>query len=714
MFKYFIIALFIFSCQLPNNPLSPKGPFGIFTLFFNLSKVGNFEYDKAILYLPVNESILETIINHSLKLNPFISTDFITDKALPAGYQLDAKTGQIILTTIFPTESEFTSYKIFANNFFNKGQYFGEFSTRVKNLSFGCALNVTNLNIPQPFDLTQIGINYTYSNFSITPELPTGLTLNQSTGSITGNCQSLYSKKFHFLRSTRSDGKTVFALISFWIYEWYSEAYLKAPNAGNDDRFGQSVSISGETIVVGARFEDSNQLTITNGATASSDNTAGNSGAAYVFRRTDSTWINEAYLKAPNAEGGDFFANSISISDDTIVVGAYFEASNQATITNGTTASTNNSALDAGAAYVFKRNGTTWSNEAYLKAPNTEGSDNFGISISISGDTIVAGANGESSNQTTITNGLAPVGVNGTPGAGAAYVFRRTGSTWTNEAYLKAPNAEASDQFGISVSISGDTIVVGALDEDSNQTTITNGTTASNDNSAGTSGAAYVFRRNGTTWTNEAYLKAPNSESFDSFGQSVSISGDTIVVGARSEDSNQTTITNGTIQVNGTGANDSGAAYVFRRTGNIWSNEAYLKAPNAETLDNFGISVSISGDIIVVGANFEDSNQTTITNGAITGQTSDTANNLGVGAAYVFRRSGNLWTSDAYLKAPNAGGNMPNIGDMFGESVSISGDTIVVGANGEDSNQTTITNGTTASFDNSVSNSGAAYVFRRK
>jgi hypothetical protein len=101
--------------------------------------------------------------------------------------------------------------------------------------------------------------------------------------------------------------------------------------------------------------------------------------------------------------------------------------------------------------------------------------------------------------------------------------------------------------------------------------------------------------------------RSASNRYFDSFGQSVSISGDTIVVGARSEDSNQTTITNGTIQVNGTGANDSGAAYVFRRTGNIWSNEAYLKAPNAETLDNFGISVSISGDIIVVGANFEDS-----------------------------------------------------------------------------------------------------------
>ncbi|MCZ8240149.1 MAG: FG-GAP repeat protein [Leptospiraceae bacterium] len=185
---------------------------------------------------------------------------------------------------------------------------------------------------------------------------------------------------------------------------WSQQAYLKAPNAEANDQFGYSVSISGDTIVVGAIYEDSNQTTITNGATASSNNIAVDSGAAYVFVRSGSNWSHQAYLKAPNAEAGDVFGYSVSISGDTIVVGANFEASNQTTITNGATASSNNSADDSGAAYVFVRSGSNWSNQAYLKAPNAEASDYFGYSA-ISGDTIVVGAIGEASNQTTITNG---------------------------------------------------------------------------------------------------------------------------------------------------------------------------------------------------------------------------------------------------------------------------------------------------------------------
>ncbi|MCZ8240150.1 MAG: hypothetical protein O9346_08695 [Leptospiraceae bacterium] len=116
-----------------------------------------------------------------------------------------------------------------------------------------------------------------------------------------------------------------------------------------------SVSISGDTIVVGAIYEDSNQTTITNGATASSDNSATSSGAAYVFVRSGSNWSHQAYLKAPNSETNDQFGYSVSISGDTIVVGARFEDSNQTTITNGATASSNNSAVDSSAAYVFVR-----------------------------------------------------------------------------------------------------------------------------------------------------------------------------------------------------------------------------------------------------------------------------------------------------------------------------------------------------------------------
>ena len=271
----------------------------------------------------------------------------------------------------------------------------------------------------------------------------------------------------------------------------------------------------------------------------------------------------QAYLKAPNADMGDFFGSRVAISGDTLVVGVNGEASNQTTITNGPTASADNSAPIAGAVYVFTRSGTAWSQQAYLKAPNAEAGDAFGSSVAISGDTLVVGATGEDSNQTTITNGTTASTDNSAIGAGAAYVFTRSGTTWSQQAYLKAPNAEINDQFGIVVAISGDTVVVGALQESSNQTTITNGTTASTDNSAIGAGAAYVFTRSGTTWSQQAYLKASNAEANDQFGLTVAISGETIVVGARGEDSNQTTITNGATASADNTASDAGAVYVF-------------------------------------------------------------------------------------------------------------------------------------------------------
>src|SRR5262249_37009312 len=158
--------------------------------------------------------------------------------------------------------------------------------------------------------------------------------------------------------------------------------------------------------------------------------------------------------------------------------------------------------------------------------------------------------------------------------------FKRTGSNWAQQAYLKAANAEAGDGFGNAVAISGDTIAVGATAEDSNQTTITNGTTASSDNSASSAGAVYVYKRTGSSWAQEAYLKASNAEASDSFGYSVAIDGDTIVASAAGEDSNQTTITNGSSASANNSASASGAAYVYKRTGATWVQEAYLKAAN--------------------------------------------------------------------------------------------------------------------------------------
>ncbi len=247
------------------------------------------------------------------------------------------------------------------------------------------------------------------------------------------------------------------------------------------------------------------------------------------------------------------------------------------------------------------------------------------------------------------------------------------------------------DEFGRSVAVSGHTVVVGAHLEDSNATGV-NGNQA--DNSAGNSGAAYIFVRSGTSWSQQAYVKASNTGTDDLFGWPVVVSGDTVVVGARYEDSSATGV-NGLDADNS--ARDSGAAYVFVRSGTHWGQEAYLKASNAEAGDVFGQSVAVSGSMAVVGARLENSSAT-----GVNGNQADSGTPSS-GAAYVFVREGTNWTQQTYLKATNTG-----VGDEFGWAVAASGGTVVVGAIHERSSATGV-NGNQA--DNSASESGAAYVF---
>ena len=254
----------------------------------------------------------------------------------------------------------------------------------------------------------------------------------------------------------------------------------------------------------------------------------------------------------------------MAVSGDTVVVGADLEDSS----TTGVNSTPNESATDAGAAYVFVRSGTTWSQQAYLKASNTGAGDYFGISVAVSGDTVIVGAIGEDSSTT---------GVNSTPNesaiyAGAAYVFVRSGTTWSQQAYLKASNTGAGDYFGLSVAVSGDTVIVGAPHEDSSTT----GVNSTPNESATDAGAAYVFVRSGTTWSQQAYLKASNTGAGDGFGWSAAVSGDMVVVGAYHEDSSTT----GVNSTPNESATDAGAAYVFVRSGTTWSQQAYLKASN--------------------------------------------------------------------------------------------------------------------------------------
>jgi hypothetical protein len=399
---------------------------------------------------------------------------------------------------------------------------------------------------------------------------------------------------------------------------WSQQAYLKASNAEAGDFFGYSVSLSGNTLVVGAPNEDSHATGV-DGDQA--DNSAVHSGAAYVFIRNGTTWSQQAYLKASNTNAEYQFGYVVSLSGNTLVVGAPNESSN-ATGVNGDQA--DNSAVRSGAAYVFIRNGTTWSQQVYLKASNTDADDLFGCSVSLDDDTLVVGAPWEDSHATGVNGDQAD---NSAVRSGAAYVFIRNGTAWSQQSYLKASNAQNDDQFGNSVSIFGDTLVVGAFYEDGSATGV-NGDEANN--LAADSGAAYVFTRSGITWSQQAYLKASNAESGDQFGNSVSISGDTLVVGAFYEDSNATGV-NGDQADNSEGA--SGAAYVFTRSGTTWSQQAYLKASNAEGGDFFGSSVSLSGNTLVVGAYGEDSNAT-----GVNGDQADYSASHS-GAAYVYNSS---------------------------------------------------------------------------
>jgi len=393
---------------------------------------------------------------------------------------------------------------------------------------------------------------------------------------------------------------------------WTQQAYLKASNTGAFDYFGFSVAVSGDTVVVGA-YGESSSATGVNGNQV--DNSAANSGAAYVFVRNGGTWTQQAYLKASNTEAGDSFG-SVAVSGDTVVVGGGDDSS--ATGVNGNQA--DNSAPGSGAAYVFVRSGVTWTQQAYLKASNTEAGDSFG-SVAVSGDTVVVGASREYSSATGVNGNQAD---NSAPDSGAAYVFVRSGGTWTQQAYLKASNAGRNDYFGASVGVSGDTVVVGASGERSSATGV-NGNQA--DNSAINSGAVYVFVRSGATWTQQAYLKASNTEAGDYFGSSVAVSGDTVVVGADEERSNATGV-NGNEADNSTPG--SGAAYVFVRNGGTWTQQAYLKASNTEMGDEFGRSVAVSGDTLIVGASWEDSSAT-----GVNGNEADNST-PGSGATYVY------------------------------------------------------------------------------
>jgi len=306
---------------------------------------------------------------------------------------------------------------------------------------------------------------------------------------------------------------------------------------------------------------------------------------------------------------------------------------------------------------------------AYIKPLLVGSGDFFGASSALSGNTLAIGAPLEDS------DGSGP-GNDASKDSGAVYVFVRDGDGWSQQAYLKASNADAGDRFGEAVALSGNTLVVGARREDSTGVNPDN-------NSLVESGAAYIFTRDGDgLWSEQAYLKAAQPGSGDEFGYSVAIDGNTIFIAAPFEDSNGSSEQNNS-------ATDSGAVYVFTRSGSQWSQQAYLKASNLDSNDWFGFQLAATADRLIVGAPREDSD----------GSTQDNNDFQSAGAAYLFERNGSVWVQRAYLKASNV-----DAGDEFGRAVALSGNVVLAGAPFEDSDGS-------GQADNSRERAGAAYVF---
>jgi hypothetical protein len=358
---------------------------------------------------------------------------------------------------------------------------------------------------------------------------------------------------------------------------WSQQAYIKASNTGrpanpadpNDwgdgDQFGHSVALSGDgnVLAVGALSEDSRASGI-NTPSFQDDDSANDAGAVYVFTRTGATWTQRDYIKSSNNDAGDRFGFvlALSSSGNTLAATGYDE--------DGSGRSANsipdNRRGGTGALYIFDRANDAWRQTAYLKGSQLNGNDASGVSVGLSedGNTVVIGAADDSC--------LVP-GVNapcrgatwpphlGAGSSGGAYIWARTGNNWVEQAYLKASRPELEDLFGVRVSISGDgnTVVVGAPNEDGGSKGI-NGDQM--DNSADDAGAVFVFTRTGSTWTQRAYLKGSNTEAFDEFGSALAVSrdGKTIVIGAPVEGSSARGV-NG--NQNDESAQGAGAAYVF-------------------------------------------------------------------------------------------------------------------------------------------------------
>lgn len=385
---------------------------------------------------------------------------------------------------------------------------------------------------------------------------------------------------------------------------------IVADDRAESEEFGSSLAISGDYAIVGA---------------INADDTIdwnGRPGAAYIYMRSGNDWIQQQKILPGDGGSGGEFGVSVAIDGDYAIVGAHYEA-----VDTGL----GNWVSNAGAAYIFVRNGSTWLLQQRIVASDGEYYDRFGESVAISGDHAIVGSPYDG-------------GVFGSAGAGSAYVFVRNGDTWTQQQKIMGSNTDEYDKFGTSVAMSGDYALVGCPGYNSN----------------GQRGAVFSFKRNNLdTWTQQQRIQVIPATYWNAFGTSVAMSGDQLIVGAPNDE-------------DGISSEDYyiGAAYLFVRNGNTWTQQQRIVASDRQYFDQFGLSVAISGEHAMVGTQYQDNDAAGV-------------NTLAdAGAAYVFVRVDSVWTQLQKVVASDRAEN-----DQFGVCVAISGDHALVGAHWEDEDQ---------------------------
>jgi len=365
---------------------------------------------------------------------------------------------------------------------------------------------------------------------------------------------------------------------------WNEEQKLLASDGDANASLGAATIIDGDTALIGACWDDDN---------------GAKSGSAYVFTRTGDTWTQQAKLLPSDGHADAEFGTMVSLDGDTALVGAYFD---------------NDNGNHSGSAYVFTRTGTTWTQQAKLLLSDGVADAQYGIATAVSGDTAFVGANRDDD------NGFQ---------SGSVYVFTRSGAVWTQQTKLYPSDATAGQRFGVATYILGDTAIIGA-NGDKNAV-----------------GAAYIFTRTGTTWTQQQKLNVSDGGSYPNFGHAVSLSGDTALIAAPGYAPN----------------NPKGSAYVFVRNGTTWTRQQKLVASDGVAGDQFSCwAVSLEGDTALIGA-------WGYHHGANTG------------AAYVFVRSGTTWMEQQKLLASDG-----DVNHYFGNTVALAGNTALIGSPGDDIN----------------------------